>query len=328
MAELLLQLWHRHSVHSAQDSQIMKVFNHIKWRSNLWCTEQKGDKFDLLFHWFSAYPTQTTYDTSHETTRIFLWRCKIQISRLHNPVFRWCAVCVYLPLIKLEWRFNYDAKWKLTWNRLCCGLLFCFFCFKIHTEAHSVAVFRLQAGAHSDLIKIDPRVLECCLRCTYTFTLPIHVFLRKKNILNREKCANSPKLGFGGSPCMEGSPRCRMSSCLSHSFISISSFMMMLNTSSLRYRPITYLYFGTSMRLLMLKHLLKMMLRFSLKIPLSGLFCIAERHFFSSSKYSRRAVCGRFGASSNITKYFFRLLLFLCSLWSVPCNSGIWRHAE
>jgi len=71
-----------------------------------------------------------------------------------------------------------------------------------------------------------------------------------------------------------------------------------------------------------------MILRFWLVIPLSVLFAIADRNFFSLSKYSRRAVPGLSGASSNITKYFCFFPLFLCSLCSVPCNSGCWRLTE
>lgn len=41
-----------------------------------------------------------------------------------------------------------------------------------------------------------------------------------------------PNVGRGWSPSRSSLPRCRMRSCFSHSFISFSSFMMMLNVSS------------------------------------------------------------------------------------------------
>lgn len=56
---------------------------------------------------------------------------------------------------------------------------------------------------------------------------------RDGHIMDKEN-ENLPNLGRGFSPSRNSEPRCRMSSCLSHSFISLSSFITMLNVSSFR----------------------------------------------------------------------------------------------
>lgn len=120
---------------------------------------------------------------------------------------------------------------------------------------------------------------------------------------------NLPKVGRGWST--DSLPRWRMSNCLSHLLHSISSFAMMLNVSSLRYNPITLRYF-VSKRRLMLKHVHRIMLRFSfVMLPLFLFLLIIVLNFFSVSKYSRRPVPGLSGASSKITKYLYFLPLLL-----------------
>lgn len=144
--------------------------------------------------------------------------------------------------------------------------------------------------------------------------------------VNHSFCSlDSPNVGRGWSPSRSSRPRWSIRSCFNHRFSSSSSFIMMLNISSFRYSPITWRYLWTSIRLFMLKHEHKIMLLLESVMPLSALFFIAEQNFFSLSKYSRRAVPGWSGASSNMTKYFCFLLPLLRSLCSVPCSNGCWR---